>query len=232
MGLDEPVTPSSAEPHSTAGGWTVILPVKGLTTAKSRLAAGSLAPGELALAFLRDAMSAALATPRVATVVVATSDDRVRATAESAGAVVIDDAGHPGINAAAQWAAAQWAAMSARPASRIAVMVSDLPCLTPEALDEALGLAEQHPTSFVPDLDGTGTTLWCATAGNAVDPHFGPQSRSAHLAAGAVDLVSAHPSAGARLEPARCDVDTEAALAHARGLRPGPATQAVLSTPR
>lgn len=229
MGLDEPVTPPTEDPHHAAGGWAVILPVKGLTAAKSRLAAGAQPAGELALAFFLDAMSAALATPRVERVIVATGDDRVRASAEAAGALVIDDAGHPGINAAARWAAECWAGTSNSTAGNMAVMVSDLPCLTPEALDAALELAEAHPTSFVADLDGTGTTLWCSTSGHAVDPHFGVQSRSAHVAAGAVDLVTAHPSACARLEPARCDVDTEAALARAQGLRPGPASLAVLS---
>jgi 2-phospho-L-lactate/phosphoenolpyruvate guanylyltransferase len=231
MGLDESVTPPSVDVRAT-GGWAVILPVKGLSAAKSRMAAGPREPGELALAFFRDALTAALATPRVAQVIVATSDDRVRAAAESAGAVVIDDAGHAGINAAARWAAAHWAAAPDAPTSHVAVMVSDLPCLTPDALDAALGLAEGHPASFVTDLDGVGTTLWCATEGHAVDPHFGPGSRAAHLAAGAVDLVAAHPSAGTRLEPLRCDVDTEAALQHARGLRPGAATLAALATPR
>jgi 2-phospho-L-lactate/phosphoenolpyruvate guanylyltransferase len=231
MRLDESVIPTSADARAT-GGWAVILPVKGLIAAKSRMAAGAQEPGDLALAFFRDALAAALATPRVARVIVATSDERVRAVAESAGAVVIDDAGHVGINAAARWAAARGADAPDAPASHVAVMVSDLPCLTPGALDSALGLAEGHPTSFVTDLDGVGTTLWCATAGHAVDPHFGPGSRAAHLAAGAVDLVAAHPSAAARLEPARCDVDTEAALEHARGMGPGAATLAVLATPR
>lgn len=230
MGLDEPVTASSVDPRA-AGGWAVILPVKGLTAAKSRLAAGTRAPGDLAMAFFQDAMTAALSTPRVARVIVATSDDDVRAAAESAGALVIDDAGHPGINAAARWAAERWVESSGAHVTGIAVMVSDLPCLTWEALDAALGLAEGHPTSFVPDLDGTGTTLWCATAGHGVEPHFGLQSRAAHLAAGAVDLVTAHPYASARLAPARCDVDTEAALELARGLRPGPATLALLASP-
>ena len=221
MRLDGRVTPASGDaPHA----WSVVLPVKVLSAAKSRLAAGVPAPGELALAFFLDALAAAVETPRVGRVVVATSDDRVRASAESLGAVVIDDDGHPGINAAAQWGAAHCGH-----GRGVAVIVSDLPCLTPLSLETALAAAEQHATSFLADLDGTGTTIWCATAPNAVDPHFGSDSRSAHLASGAVDLVAEHTEALQDLERARCDVDTDQALQRARDLGVGPATLAALS---
>lgn len=221
MRLDEAVTPAADE---TTNAWSVVFPVKVLWAAKSRLAAGTPAPGELALAFFRDAIAAAIATPRVDRVIVATSDERVRAHAESVGAAVVDDDRHPGINAAARWGAAHGGASRG-----VAVIVSDLPCLTPLSLETTLAAAEQHPTSFLADLDGTGTTVWCATAPHAVDPHFGQDSRSAHLASGAVDLVAAHPALLTGLEPARCDVDTDRALQHARDLGVGPATTAALS---
>lgn len=221
MRLDEPVTPALGE---TTHAWSVVFPVKVLSAAKSRLVAGTPAPGELALAFFVDALAAAVATPRVDRVVVATSDERVRAHAESLGAVVMDDDGHPGINAAARWGAAHC------PDSRgVAVIVSDLPCLTPRSLETALTAAEQHPTSFLADLDGTGTTMWCATAPQAVDPHFGQASRQAHLDAGAVDLVTVHADLLPALEPARCDVDTDQALQRARDLGVGRATRSALA---
>lgn len=222
MRLDEAVIPAALE---TTAAWSVVFPVKVLAAAKSRLASGTPAPGELALAFFLDAIAAAVATPRVARVVVATGDDRVRTHAESVGALVIDDAGHVGINAAARWGAAHCGA-----AGGIAVLVSDLPCLTPASLEAALTAAEQHRTSFVADLDGTGTTTWCATAGATVDPRFGPASRAAHLAAGATDLVAEHPSLRSSLEPVRCDVDTDLALQRAQDLGVGPATAAALAS--
>lgn len=221
MRLDEPVTQA---PGDATSDWSVVFPVKVLAAAKSRLSAGSSAPGELALAFFRDALAAAVATPRVRRVVVATSDERVRATAEAAGAVVIDDDGHPGINAAARWGARHCG-----DGHGIAVLVSDLPCLTPLALDVALGAAEMHATSFLADLDGTGTTMWCATVPDPVDPHFGSESRRAHLAAGAVDIVAEHPALLADLERARCDVDTDLALQRARDLGVGAATRSALA---
>ena len=220
MRLDGGVT----SPSGDASTWSVIFPVKVLAAAKSRLATSAPAQGELALAFFRDALAAAVATPRVGRVVVATSDERVRANAESVGAVVIHDDGHPGINAAARWGAAHCGGSRG-----IAVIVSDLPCLTPLSLETALAAAEQHPTSFLADLDGTGTTMWCASAPQAVDPHFGQASRTAHLAAGAVDLVAVHADLLLALEPARCDVDTDQALQRARDLGVGPATRSALA---
>lgn len=224
MRLDDPVTPASGP---TTQGWSVVIPVKALSAAKSRLAAGTPDAAELALAFFLDALAAAVAAPRVRQVVVATSDDRVRRSAESVGADVIDDGEHPGINAAARWGAAHCGR-----GRGVAVIVSDLPCLTPLALDSALAAAEQHPTSFLADLDGTGTTMWCATTPHPVDPRFGQDSRSAHLASGAVDLVvehAEHADALRELERARCDVDTRLALQRACDLGVGPATLAALS---
>lgn len=220
MRLDDTVIPADG---AATRAWSVVFPVKVLSNAKTRLATGTPSPGELALAFFRDALMAAVATPRVELVVVATSDERVRSTAEAAGALVVHDHGHPGINAAARWGA-----LHASGERGIAVIVSDLPCLTPGSLEIALAAAEPHATSFLADLDGTGTTMWFATAPHAVDPRFGAGSREAHLAAGAVDLVALNPGLLDGLLPARCDVDTDDALQRARALGVGGATLAAL----
>ena len=147
----------------------------------------------------------------------------VRATAEAAGALVVDDHDHPGINAAARWGARH-----SSDGRGVAVIVSDLPCLTPGSLETALAAAEPYGTSFLADLDGTGTTMWFATAPNPVDPRFGADSRAAHLAAGDADLVALNPGLLDRLLPARCDVDTDHALDRARALGVGSATLAAL----
>jgi 2-phospho-L-lactate guanylyltransferase len=223
MGLDESVTRPTSDP-AAADTWVVVLPVKVLSGAKTRLGAGTPAHGELAYAFFLDALAAASATPRVVRVVVATRDERVRTAALSAGALVVSDEDHPGINAAARHAARMH-----RDGRAVAVLVSDMPCITAAALDAALALAEGHPTSFLADLDGTGTTLWCATPPHPVAPRFGVDSRTAHRADGAVDLVEEHPDALAALIPARRDVDTDDALSRARDLGVGPATLAVLA---
>jgi 2-phospho-L-lactate guanylyltransferase len=220
MRLDDTVIPPDGD---ATQAWSVVFPVKVLSAAKTRLATGPASPGELALAFFRDALMAALATPRVELVVVATSDELVRATAEAVGALVVDDHGHPGINAAARWGARHSSVESG-----IAVIVSDLPCLTPGSLETALAAAEPYGTSFLADLDGTGTTMWFATARNLVDPRFGTSSRAAHLEAGDADLVALNPGLLEGLLPARCDVDTDHALERARALGVGSATLAAL----
>ena len=203
-------------------GWSVVLPVKQLARAKSRLG-GALTPGvdELALAFFQDTASAALACGLVDEVLVATSDDRVAAWALARGCRVVSDDGHPGINAAAAEAA------RARSASMVAVMVSDLPCATPEAITAFLSRAAGHPLSFLADAAGTGTTTWAST-GDDDTPHFGVGSRAAHTKAGAADLIAGLGS-DPPLDPLRRDVDTEADLADAIRLGVGRHTEQALA---
>jgi 2-phospho-L-lactate guanylyltransferase len=78
--------------------WTVLLPVKVLARAKSRLAvlAGDRR-GELALALAADTVAAVLACPEVARVVVVTSDPVAGPLLASLGAIVVPDepAGKP-----------------------------------------------------------------------------------------------------------------------------------------
>lgn len=203
MGLDVPV-PS----------WTVVLPVKGLGEAKSRLAVDV---SGLARAFLVDVLAAAAGCGEVGDVVVATHDPTVEALALAAGARLCDDSGHPGINAAAALAAG-WAP------GPVAVLVSDLPCLTSDDLSAVLVAAGRHDRAFVRDADGTGTTMLLAADARRLLPAFGPGSAQAHATGGAVDLTATH-----EWPRARRDVDTAPALAEALALGVGPATRSVLA---
>ena len=203
-------------------GWSVIIPVKALHAAKSRMSA-AIPPAELAFAFFEDTLAAALACPQVSEVLVATQDARIAARGRSQGCLVVRDSEHPGINAAVAWAAGH-----ARAVDRLAVIVSDLPCLTPEALGSVLDAAAGHPTAFLADADGTGTAMWFATDGATVRTHFGADSRASHQAAGAVDLVDAHPASAQAWTVARRDVDTAAALDDAALLGLGEHTAAAL----
>ena len=202
--------------------WTVVMPVKSLSAAKSRIARGGVA-GTLALAFFHDTVDAAIASPRVACVIVATHDEVIGAAARAKGCLVVDDAEHPGINAAAAWAASHRST-----AGPVAVLVSDLPCLTPEAMTAVLDAAHAAATSFLADADGSGTTMWMSATGKPVASQFGPDSASAHRAAGAVDLAaeSAEPDV---LSQARRDVDTEDDLAEAIRVGVGPSTSEALA---
>ncbi len=67
-------------------------------------------------------------------------------------------------------------------------LAGDLPALRSRELTAALAAAARLQTAFVPDADGTGTTLYAATPGALFRPQFGPASRDRHLATGAVEL--------------------------------------------
>lgn len=206
--------------------WTAILPVKGLDSAKSRLASTWPHPDALALAFVEDAISALSSAAGVARIVVATSDPRVTAVARGAGCAIADDAGHEGINAAVREAA-----RGCPDADRFLVLVSDLPALDAAAVDAVLARASDHLTSFLPDADGTGTTMWCTTDPGMLDTAFGADSAQAHARAGAVNLVDVSgPGQAELLARARRDVDTNEDLDRARHLGVGPATSALLAT--
>lgn len=210
-------------PHAP-GDWAVVIPVKALARAKTRLGRE-----DLALPFLADAVAALHASPAVRWIVLATSDPDAIAWGTAHGCLVVPDAGCTGINDAAQRAIDySWGLVDpglGRGPSGVAVMVSDLPCLTPDSIAAALGLAAGVPVGFVADADGTGTTTWCTTARTSAGPAFGLHSCAAHRALGAVDLVSqADATTLARLVPARRDVDTADALLAATAIGVGAAT--------
>ena len=192
-------------------GWSVLLPVKVLAQAKSRLAelAGPRR-GELALALACDTVSAVLRTAQAARVVVIT-DDQVAATAlRELGALVIPDEPRDGLNAAlrhgAAFAAARW------PGCGTAALSADLPALRPAELMRALHAAAAWPTAFVADAAGDGTTLYTAAPGAAFRPGFGLASRARHAADGAAELELAD------IPGLRRDVDTPADLRGAAAL--------------
>lgn len=198
--------------------WTLLMPVKRLTVAKSRLR-GALAgvPHEkLALALARDTVAAALLTPGVDEVWVITDDDRVAHSLGPAGARIVDDTPDQGLNPALRHGAAL---AGGRP---VAVLTADLPALRPEELADALGQAAGADTRrYAADALGTGTVLLTAAAGTPLQPRFGPGSAEAHAATGALPLTGAWPSL-------RRDVDTPADLAAAARLGLGAHTAELL----
>lgn len=191
----------------------VVVPLKPLAIAKSRLRAELDSVDELALAFALDTVHAALAASRVARVRVVTDDPDAGAALSAAGAGIRPDPGG-GLDAAAL-------AGVAGERGPVAVLLGDLPALTAADLDDALGRASEHPRALVADTAGTGTTLLVAASADALAPAFGTGSRRRHEASGAVVVDAA---AGVR-----ADVDTTADLAHALRLGVGPATARVVS---
>lgn len=182
--------------------WTIVVPFKGTSGAKTRL--GRDDDGELALAMALDTVEAALA---VAPVIVVTSSGSLFA---ALGARVVPDPGTGLIGAI-------YAGL-ASVEGPTAVLLGDLPAVRPVELAAALEAAEGHPLSIVADADATGTALAAATPGATHALAFGPGSRAAHVAAGYVELVGDWPGL-------RRDIDLES---HLDGLSLGPRTAAVL----
>lgn len=200
--------------------WTVVVPVKHLTVAKSRLrgAVHGVRHERLALALALDTVDAALACGPVREVVVVTGDPEATAELRRLGARVTPEPAGGGLNPAfrlgATRAAAGW----------VAALTADLPAMRPADLATALRLAAAGPGGarhFVADAPGTGTVLLTAAPGAPLDPRFGPASARAHAASGAYPLAGDWPAL-------RRDVDTPDDLADATALGLGQHTAALL----
>jgi 2-phospho-L-lactate guanylyltransferase len=229
--------------------WTVLLPVKVLARAKSRLAmlAGDRR-GELALALASDTVCAVLACPEVARVIVVTSDPVAGPLLAALGAVVVPDQpadlsagrgtlgpldgadvpgmlGGLGVQDALNAALRHGAAVAARrwPGTGLAALTADLPAVSPAELAAALRAAGASPgqAAFVPDAAGVGTTLYAVPPGGEFRPLFGGASRARHAAAGAVELELDD------MTGLRRDVDTPDDLREALTLGVGPFTRSV-----
>lgn len=216
-------SPNPARPADPgAAAWSLVIPVKVLALAKSRLA-GLAGPrrSDLALAMVADTVTAALAAPPVAAVVVVTDDELAAKELGGLGAVVVGDEPGAGLNPAlafgAEYSDARW------PGRGRAALAGDLPAMRPAELTLALERAAAAGEAFVPDAQGTGTTLYAAGPGVEFRPLFGPGSRSRHRDAGAAELNL--PG----LRGLRQDVDTPDDLDRARDLGLGPRTMAVLA---
>lgn len=198
--------------------FTVVLPVKELAVAKSRLGPPGPARSALALAMARDVASAAASCPVVSGVLLVTDDPR------AADAVPADwvepDVPRAGLSAAVAYGAA--AAAARRPHQGVVVLASDLPALEPQALQAVLE-ALAAGRGVVADWAGVGTAVLAASPGAPLAPAYEGGSFAAHRASGAADLTALAD------EGVRRDVDTLADLAAVIALGVGPATaQAVL----
>ncbi|MEU7301734.1 2-phospho-L-lactate guanylyltransferase [Streptomyces sp. NPDC007206] len=201
--------------------WTLVIPLKPLSRAKSRLsdtAADGVRPG-LALAFAQDTVSAALACGAVADVAVVTDDELAARELAALGARIVPDAPANGLNAALAHGAA--VVRESRPRAPVAALNADLPALRPAELAVVLSAAAHFPRAFLADAAGVGTTLLAAGPEGELQPDFGVDSRSRHRASGATELLLSG------VDSVRQDVDTGDDLRAALALGVGPYTAAV-----
>lgn len=198
--------------------WSIIIPVKSLGRAKSRLSPTlTTVRPKLALAFACDAVCAVTTCEEVSRVLVVTADEVAAQALYGLGADIVTNHAEAGLNAAIMSGA------RATPRSyRLAVVTADLPCLRPAELATVLAAAGARTgRSFVADIAGLGTTFLAAGAGRDLRPRFGPASSEAHRRSGA-ELI---PDAAAGI---RRDVDTVMELSEAISLGVGAFTQKVL----
>ncbi|MFI6036263.1 2-phospho-L-lactate guanylyltransferase [Streptomyces sp. NPDC051315] len=200
--------------------WSLVIPVKPLALAKSRLAdtaADGLRPG-LALAFAQDTVAAALACPAVRDVAVVTDDVLAGRELAALGARIVPDEPGSGLNSAL--AHAEAVVRSTRPDGALAALNADLPALRPPELARVLDAAAEFTRAFLPDAAGIGTTLLAVAPGHELLPAFGTDSRARHRASGAAELRLA------AVDSVRQDVDTGEDLRAALALGVGPRTAA------
>lgn len=206
-----------------------VVPAKGLELAKSRVALSKRERRAYALAFVADTLAALAGCEAVAAVLVVTADAEVAEVARECGAeVVADDSTslNEAVALGVQLARTSW------PELAVLIAPADLPCLRSQDVQQVLLLAQQACGAtgfgaFLPDREGTGTTLVVLPA----DP-LRPASNGAPLTAYGPGSASRHAALGLhRLDAAptraRHDVDTLADLDDALTLGVGPHTTAL-----
>ncbi|MCQ4085179.1 2-phospho-L-lactate guanylyltransferase [Streptomyces sp. RB6PN25] len=200
--------------------WDLVVPLKPLALAKSRLvgAGGEGGRPGLALAFAQDTVAAALACAAVRSVSVVTDDVLAAAELSALGARIVPDAPAAGLNAALAHGAR--IVRSGSPEAFVAALNADLPALRSAELELVLDAASAADRAFLADAAGIGTTLLTAAAGTGLAPAFGGASRARHRDSGAREI----PLAG--VDSVRRDVDTAEDLRVALSLGVGPRTTA------
>src|SRR5690606_9962412 len=200
--------------------WSLVVPVKVLARAKTRMSAAAGPHREaLALAVATDTVAAALRCDRVRNVIVVTDDPLPAADLAALGAHVVPDVPDAGPNPARVHSAGRGRELA--PDAGVGALSADLPALRPDDLSRVLDVAARAAVSFVPDAAGIGTTLYTARPGVEFAPAFGGGSRARHRERGAREILL--PG----IDSVRRDVDTPEDLRAALALGAGPRTTAV-----
>jgi 2-phospho-L-lactate guanylyltransferase len=169
---------------SAGHGLVIVVPVKRLSTAKSRLDVPSATRRAVALGLAEHSTRVALATPEVVRVLVVTSDTTVKLHVRALGADLVHEPRISNLNAAARLG--RDAARRMNPGDDVAIMVSDLPDLSTGDLSAAFGefQARGRLPMMVTDTEGTGTTMLIHGTHGTPRIAFGPGSSERHRNAG------------------------------------------------
>jgi len=160
----------------------LLIPVKGLATAKQRLADALTQPqrSQLAEAMLRDVMIAATGVIDRIDVALVTGDVRARELADEFGFGVIDDTRNESETAAIEMATA-WC--EARGYDTTIVVPGDIPLITSEELHRVLDAAPEEGAVFVPAYDRRGSNCILRRPAAIIPLRFGNDSFLPHCEA-------------------------------------------------
>lgn len=208
---------------TSVAGWSVVIPLKPLNLAKSRLdSLPTPLRRALVIAMACDVRDAVLACRSAKEIVIVTGDPRWHSILGTPRLRFVADSPGDTLNDAIRRGAA--ACRTGRPLYGVAALTADLPALQPAELSQALDHTAGTSALFVPDAHGEGTTLFAARSHEHFWPQYGDCSRSRHIQAGAQEILRPQRSG------IRQDVDTIKDLERAQALGLGHHTRALVAT--
>src|ERR1700756_2796174 len=217
------MTPMSGTQADGVGDVALIIAVKRLAAAKTRLAPvfSARTRETVVLAMLVDTLTAAARVAALGSITVITPDEAAAAAAVELGAGVLADPTPDGHGDPLNNAIMTPERAVAESFSNVVALQGDLPALQSQELAEAIATARHHRRSFVADRLATGTAALCAF-GTALDPQFGSDSAARHRRSGAIELTGAWAGRPGAVHP-------PADLVPARRLGVGAATARVVA---
>lgn len=164
-----------------SGPWAIV-PVKRFDRAKTRLSVllDTEQRAALARAMLADVLDVLVRMERLGGIAVVTNDPDGGELARKMDATVVPDTVNAGTNAAVRQGL-DWLAQRA-PAG-VVVVPGDVPFVGERELRAVLDAADERGAALVPALRDAGTNLMALNNATAIQPAFGPNSYSRHLAA-------------------------------------------------
>lgn len=204
-----------------AATW-VLIPIKPLATAKTRLAE-VLAPAErraLVLAMLDDVLDALAGAPGLAGVALVGGDAELARHLAGRGLRLLAEP-EPGLNAALRTASTELAAAGA---GRLLILPADIPALDRAAVDALLAVDEPAVALVAASTDG-GTNALLLSPPGLLDPAFGPGSCARYRQAAAAMGVTPRLL---ELPQVALDIDRPGDLLALESLAGAPRTRALL----
>jgi 2-phospho-L-lactate guanylyltransferase len=200
--------------------WDVVVPLKDLADAKSRMAEiGPPARRQLARAMAMDTVSSIMRCRRPIRLHLACRDpELIESVLDVAPATRVHDDVPEGLNEALGFVSCRLSDI----ADTTVALVGDLPALRARQFARVLDRMWPNARFTVADHRGIGSTLLASSPGLGLRPSFGPSSFWRHVDSGALPIDAEHGL--------RCDVDTVPDLIAAISLGLGPHTAKVVST--